>query len=49
MNSETENIERLIKDKGVQFRDFRAAELRRSEDGRELTVEGVPCTFGGSL
>lgn len=46
MNSETENIERLIKDKGVQFRDFRAAELRRSEDGRELTVEGVPCTFG---
>lgn len=47
MNSETENIERLIKDKGVQFRDFRtgSVELRRSDDGRELTLEGMPCAF----
>lgn len=43
-----ENIEKLINDKEVQFRDFRltAVEKRASEDGKEqLVVEGVPCSF----
>ena len=43
-----DNIEKLINDKDVQFRDFRltAVEKRASEDGKEqLVVEGVPCNF----
>jgi len=45
---EIENIERLMENKGVEFRDFKLTnvEVRKNEDGSEsLTVEGVPCVF----
>lgn len=48
MSRETENIERLIKNKGVQFRNFgiacRAAEPAEGEP-EKLTVEGTPVVF----
>lgn len=43
-----DNIERLINNKEIQFRDFRltAVERRQAEDGKdELIVEGKACTF----
>lgn len=43
-----ENIEKLISEKEVQFRDFRltAVETRKAEDGtEEMIVEGVACTM----
>lgn len=42
------NIEKLISEKEIQFRDFRIAniETRSNEDGKEeLMLEGVACTF----
>lgn len=43
-----DNIEKLIDEKQVQFRDFRLSnvELRANENGQEeLIVEGVPATY----
>lgn len=42
-----DNIEKLIKDKGVQFRDFRFSAIEeKKEDGtNQLVIEGVPATF----
>ncbi len=43
-----DNIEKLIKDKGCQFRDFKLTniEKRAIEDGKEeMVVEGKACTF----
>ena len=43
-----QNIQKLIDDKEVQFRDFRLSkiETRKKEDGKEeMILEGVPCTF----
>lgn len=43
-----DNIERLIQEKDMQFRDFRLTkiETRTAEDGNErLVVEGVACSF----
>lgn len=48
MSRETENIERLMNDKNVEFRDFKLGtiETRQNENGTEqLIVEGVPCVF----
>lgn len=48
MNNPQENIEKLIEEKGCQFRDFRLLNLeeRKAEDGTdELVVEGKACTF----
>ncbi len=48
MMNPKDNIERLINEKDVQFRDFRltTVEKRASEDGKEqLIVEGVACNF----
>ena len=48
MSRETENIERLMEQKSVEFRDFKltAIEARKKDDGtEELVVEGVPCVF----
>lgn len=48
MNNPKENIEKLIEEKGCQFRDFRLTniEKRSAEDGKdELIVEGKACTF----
>lgn len=42
------NIEKLMNEKDVQFRDFHSLkiETRKNEDGKEeLIVEGVACTF----
>lgn len=46
-NKEIENIERLMKDKNVQFRGFHVtAETRSGEDNRELlTIRGLPAAF----
>lgn len=46
--SEIENIERLINDKGVQFRDFREykIETRKTDEGQDsLIVTGKPVVF----
>ncbi|MBQ0112674.1 MAG: HK97 family phage prohead protease [Bacteroidales bacterium] len=43
-----ENIEKLINDKQVQFRDFKLAniETRKNDEGKEeLVIEGIPATF----
>lgn len=43
-----DNIEKLMAEKEVQFRDFRIAkmEARKNEEGKEeLVVEGIPATF----
>ena len=48
MNQEMENIQRLMNNKGVEFRDFRLTniEVRKNEDDtEELVIEGVPCVF----
>lgn len=48
MSRETDNIEKLIKEKGVQFRDFKLTkiETRKADDGAELLdIEGVPIVF----
>ena len=48
MSKEIENIEKLIQNKSVEFRDFRitTAEKRNADDGKEqLVIEGVPCVF----
>lgn len=48
MSKEIENIERLINDKNVEFRDFKLTrvETRKGEDDSEvLEIEGVPCVF----
>lgn len=42
------NIEKLVNDKEIQFRDFRLTniEVRQNNEGREeMIVEGVPSTF----
>lgn len=41
--SEIANIEKLIKDKQCQFRDFRNLQLAESDNG--LIIEGIACTF----
>lgn len=46
--SEKDNIERLMKDKNVEFRDFRITDIRtrKREDGtEEYIIEGTPCVF----
>lgn len=48
MSLETENIERLMKDKGVEFRDFRITSIevrKKDDDSEEYVIEGVPCVF----
>lgn len=48
MNKEIENIERLMNDKSVEFRDFRLKniDVRQAADGKEeMVLEGVPCVF----
>lgn len=48
MASEIDNIENLMNNKGVEFRDFSLTkiETRAKEDGQEeLIVEGIPCVF----
>lgn len=48
MSKETENIERLMSKKGMQFRDFQITpEKRAGEEGEPdgLTVKGVPIVF----
>lgn len=48
MSKETENIERLMSKKGMQFRDFQITPEKRAGDGDEpegLTVKGVPVVF----
>lgn len=48
MSKEIENIERLMNDKNVEFRDFKLTkiETRKNEDEtEELIIEGVPCVF----
>lgn len=48
MTKEIENIERLINDKNVEFRDFKLTniETRINDDETEdLIIEGVPCVF----
>lgn len=48
MSNPKDNIEKLISEKEMQFRDFRLTniETRKAEDGKEqLVVEGVACTF----
>lgn len=43
-----DNIEKLINEKEVQFRDFKSLkiETRKNNDGKEeLIVEGIACTF----
>lgn len=48
MNNPKDNIEKLIEEKGCQFRDFRLTniEKRSADDGQEeLIVEGKACTF----
>jgi uncharacterized protein len=49
MSRETENIEKLMYDKQVEFREFKLTniETRKNEDDSEsLILEGVPCVFG---
>lgn len=48
MNKEIENIERLMTDKGVEFRDFNITGINtrtEGDSGKKLIVEGVPCVF----
>lgn len=48
MSKEIENIERLMNDKNVEFRDFKLTkiETRKEEDNSEtLLLEGTPCVF----
>lgn len=48
MSNPKENIEKLIAEKEMQFRDFRLTniETRKTEEGKdELVVEGVACQF----
>ena len=47
-----DNIQKLIDEKGVQFRDFRLTnmEVRQNEDGTEsMAIEGVACTFNDEV
>lgn len=45
--SEIKNIEKLMQDKSVEFRDFRLTkiETRNNEGIEEMVLEGVPCVF----
>lgn len=48
MDKEKENIEKLMNDKGMEFRSFKITNLesRTAEDGtKQLIVEGVPCVY----
>jgi len=48
MSKEIENIQRLMDDKNVEFRDFKLTkvETRKNEDDTEsLVIEGMPCVF----
>ncbi|MGO5053579.1 HK97 family phage prohead protease [Lachnospiraceae bacterium LCP25S3_G4] len=48
MSRETDNIEKLMADKNVEFREFKLTkiETRKNEDDTEsLVIEGVPCVF----
>lgn len=48
MSRETENIERLMNEKNIEFRDFflHNLEIRTGDSGQEeLVLEGVPCVF----
>ena len=43
----TDNIQKLINEKSVQFRDFKNLKLetRKSGETEELVIEGIACTF----
>lgn len=48
MSHPKDNIEKLIAEKEIQFRDFRLTKIesRKNEEGKEeLVVEGIPATF----
>lgn len=48
MDKEKENIEKLMNDKGMEFRNFKITNLesRTADDGtKQLIVEGVPCVY----
>lgn len=48
MSREVDNIQRLMNDKQVEFRDFRISKFdtRKNDEGKdELIIEGVPCVF----
>lgn len=49
MSRETDNIERLIENKKVQFRDFEITniEFRKATEGEpeQMIIRGVPCVF----
>ena len=48
MSKEVENIERLMQNKSVEFRDFKitGTEKRSVENGKEqFVISGVPCVF----
>lgn len=48
MSNPKDNIEKLISEKEMQFRDFRLTniETRKSEEGKDqLVVEGIACNF----
>lgn len=45
--SEIKNIEKLMADKSVEFRDFKLTkiEMREKDGAEEMVIEGVPCVF----
>lgn len=45
--SEIKNIEKLMGDKSVEFRDFKLTkiEMREKDGAEEMLIEGVPCVF----
>lgn len=48
MSKETDNMEKLMREKGVEFRDFKLTniESRKNDDNTEsLLIEGMPCLF----
>lgn len=48
MSKEIDNIEKLMNDKSIEFRDFKLTkiEVRKNKDDTEsLIIEGVPCVF----
>lgn len=48
MNNPKDNIENLIAEKEVQFRDFRLTKIEtrsNEEEKQELVLEGIACTF----
>lgn len=47
MSNPKDNIERLISEKEVQFRDFKLTKIekRAAEENEELVLEGIACNF----